>query len=75
VGTGQTKKATDLGAVQSGIFFAERLDDPNHIELPREISFCAHVNSRPDLAHQCGIAIKSIGDLPAVAILRHPERV
>jgi hypothetical protein len=32
----------DLPDRHSGIFFARGLDDPNQVELPDEISFCAH---------------------------------
>jgi hypothetical protein len=36
-------EATDLPDKPSGIFFAQGLDDPNHVESPREIGFSAHV--------------------------------
>jgi hypothetical protein len=32
----------DLPDKQSGIFLRKGLDDPNQVELPDEISFCAH---------------------------------
>src|SRR5438876_4537178 len=45
------KKATDLGAVQSGIFLQAGLDDPNRIESLDEIAFYAQVIfSRPGRA-------------------------
>jgi hypothetical protein len=45
------KEATDLGSAQSGIFFQERLDDPNQIESTDEIDFYAHaILGRPTRA-------------------------
>jgi hypothetical protein len=39
---GQRKEATDLGSMQSGIFFLLGLDDPNRFESAEKISFYAH---------------------------------
>jgi hypothetical protein len=36
------KDAADLGSAPSGIFFANRLDEANHVEAAREIDVCAH---------------------------------
>jgi hypothetical protein len=35
-------RATDLGWMGSAIFLRVRLDDPNQVESPRQIAFCAH---------------------------------
>jgi hypothetical protein len=40
---GWREEATDLGRMESEMFFARGLDDPNQLESPREIDFCAHV--------------------------------
>jgi hypothetical protein len=41
-----TNETTDLGYFGSDIFFAAGLDDPNHVEIARKISFLAQGNAR-----------------------------
>jgi hypothetical protein len=40
-----TNETTDLGIFESGIFFATDLDDPNHVEIARKISFLAQASN------------------------------
>ena len=38
---GWREDGVDLGEMRSDIFFPRNLDDPNHVELAREIRLCA----------------------------------
>ena len=38
---GWRQHGVDLGEMRSDIFFPRNLDDPNHVEMAREIRLCA----------------------------------